>query len=122
MIKIFELNLFRTDFKCDSCGEWFSSVPGYEGKLLNLNLRLTPREYIKSTCEACVAMCCTLEGNHDNSVNKLSPKFGSHHTKETLRYTVSAYGYRCKSVYNMRASEPASHASQYASHSSHASQ
>ena len=42
MIKIFELNLFRTDFKCDSCGEWFSSVPRYEGKLLNLNLRLTP--------------------------------------------------------------------------------
>ena len=38
MIKIFELNLFRTDFKCDSCGEWFSSVPRYEGKLLNLNL------------------------------------------------------------------------------------
>ena len=93
MIKIFELNLFRTDFKCDSCGEWFSSVPGYEGKLLNLNLRLTPSECIKSTCKACVAMCCTLAGNHDNSVNKLSPKFGSHHTKEALRYTVSAYGY-----------------------------
>ena len=64
MIKTFELNLVRTDFKCDSCGEWFSSVPRYEGKLLNLNLRLTPSEYIKSTCKACVAMCCSLAGNH----------------------------------------------------------
>lgn len=95
MIKIFELNLFRTDFKCDSCGEWFSSVPRYEGKLLNLNLRITPSEYIKSTCKACVAMCCSLASNNDNSVNKLPPKCGSHHTKETLRYTISAYGYSC---------------------------
>ena len=95
MIKIFELNLFRTDFKCDSCGEWFSSVPRYEGKLLNLKLRLTPSKYITSTSKACVAMCCSLAGNHDNSVNKLPPICGSHHTKETWRYTISVYSYRC---------------------------
>ena len=81
MIKIFELNLLRTDFKCDSCGEWFSSVPRYEGKLLNLNLRLTPSKYIKGTCKLCVAMCFTLAGNHDNSVNKLPLKCSSHDTK-----------------------------------------